>query len=104
KLPIDLCVASAMLGHPAAVFRPEEFEAVVEARPSLVLLDLERPADVPMVGSLIKARCPDAVVAVLTSRGARSLVSSAEADFQLNRPISPDGLREVIQWATPAAA
>lgn len=101
-LPVDICIASAMIGHAAWAFRPEELESGNRARPSLVLLDIENTGDIAGSVATVRARHRDVPIAVLTSGDA---VPALEVPcYQLAKPVTAAGLREVIQRAALVAA
>lgn len=99
-LPVDICIASAMLGHAAWAFRPEELGVLSGSRPSLVLLDLARPADVICAVAQVRDRYREVPVAILGPDG----IPGAEGFFRLDKPVTADALREVMRQATAVAA
>lgn len=99
-LPVDICIASAMLGHAAWALRPEELGSLAGSRPSLVLLDLAPPSDLIRAVGQVRDRYQDVPVAILGSDG----LPSADGFFQLSKPVTADGLREVMRRATAVAA
>lgn len=102
-LPVDLCIASAMLGHAAWAFRPEEFDSGNGARPSLVILDLDYTADIAGSIARVRQRHPDVAIAVLTNNQYVEL-GDDDSFCLINRPVSPAALRDLMNRATPAAA
>jgi hypothetical protein len=102
-LPVDICIASAMIGHAAWAFRPEEFQSGSGARPSMVLLDIENTADIIGSVATVRARHRDVPIAVLTNGSAIPDLGE-EPCYQLSKPVTSAGLREVIQRATQVAA
>jgi hypothetical protein len=98
-LPVDICIASAMLGHAAWAFRPEELGSLRSNRPSLVLLDLGRSADIATSAAQVRASFSDVAIAVLGSP------NGTHGPFlSLSRPVTAEGLREVVRQATAVAA
>lgn len=102
-LPVDLCIASAMLGHAAWAFRPEEFDSGNGARPALVILDLDYTSDIPGAIAKVRRRHPDMPIAVLTNNQFVEL-GDDESFFLMSRPVSPSALRDLMSRATPVAA
>lgn len=102
-LPVDICIASAMIGHAAWAFRPEEFETGNGARPTMVLLDLKNAADIAGSVATVRARHRDVPITVLTD-GEEIPDLGEEPCYQLSKPVTAAGLREVMQRATQVAA
>lgn len=98
-LPVDICIASAMLGHPACAFRPDELGTLRSSRPSLVLLDLGRSADIATSAAKVRASFNDVAIAVLGSAPA-----AQESFLSLSSPVTAEGLREVMRQASAVAA
>jgi hypothetical protein len=100
-LPVDLCIASAMLGHAAWAFRPEEFASLRGGHPSLILLDLSRSADITASVAIARDRFPGVGIVLL---GSEPAASDGKAFLRLPTPITADGLREIMRQATDVAA
>lgn len=101
-LPVDICVASAMLGHAAWAVRPDELAAGAGTRPALVLLDLASGGD--RSGSLAAIRSQYDAVPIAVVAGDTEPSGPSDSTLRLSRPASPTELREVIRRANPVAA
>lgn len=98
SLPVDLCIASAMLGHAAWAFRAEELGTVTAGRPSLVLLDLARGHEAARAVFQVRERFRGVPVAILGD-----ILPGADA-IRLAKPVTAERLRDVMQQATAVAA
>lgn len=102
-LPVDLCIASAMLGHAAWAFRPEELHSGSGSRPELVLLDIEDSESLAGSVASVRKRHPEVPIALLTDGEPAPGVSDGPL-YALSRPVTAAGLRDLILRASPVAA
>lgn len=98
-LTMDLCVAIALLGHPAGTTQLSEMSTLAGPQPDLVLLDWGRAEDHAAAVQYIRHFHPGVWIGVVRPEGGSVQVDKEPKVVCLSRPVQGAELRELIRLA-----